>query len=170
ANLRTSRLTYRDLLALPTSERALDDRLTKLLPPAGGASLAREKVEAVAELLGGNPTRPAARAALYRVLAGLRGLELQGPVRDPYGQRGLGLAVRDAAGKTVVIVDPASAAVLGLERITLRRLPYVDARPGSVISERWYLDARVVAGFGGHLTRRVCPATGSGFGCWLWSR
>src|SRR5205823_4293800 len=50
ANLRTSHLTYRDLLALPTTARGLDDRLESFLPPAPGASLERAKVEAVADL------------------------------------------------------------------------------------------------------------------------
>jgi hypothetical protein len=169
ANLSTTHLTYRDLLALPTNERALSNRLDALLPPLAGAQHERVKAEAIAELLGANPTPPAVRAALYRVLAGLEGLRLEGMRNDPYGRRGIALAIADDATTTIVLADPTSARVLGLEDLTRRRLSYADVRPGDVISEHWFLAARIVAAFRGHLVARACPPGGSGFGCWVWS-
>jgi hypothetical protein len=169
-NLQATHLTYRDLLALPTEEAALSERLGTIVPPAVGVSLERAKVEAVAELLGANPAPPILRAALYDVVSKLPGLELEGARVDPFGRRGVGLAVADASAKTILVVDPASARVLGLETVILRRLPYVDARPGTVISEHWYLESRVVPGFRGHLVPRPCGAAADGLACWIRSR
>jgi hypothetical protein len=169
-NLRTTHMTYRDLLALPTKERVLDQRLDELVPPAKGAQREREKAEAIAELIAANPTPTATRVALYEVLAGLSGLKLEGARIDPYGRPGIAVAVADDAGKTIVVVDPASARMLGVEIVTRRRFPYADVRPGSVTSERWFLAARVVSAFRGHLMPRPCKSTGSTGGCWVWSR
>jgi hypothetical protein len=169
-NLRTKHLTYRDLLALPTKEPALDHRLDELIPPAEHAQREGAKVEAIAELIAANPTPTATRVALFEVLAGLSGLELEGARTDPYGRPGIALAVADDVGKTIVVVDPASARVLGVEIVTRRRLPYADVRPGSVTSERWFLAARIVSAFPGHLTPRPCSTSESAGGCWVWTR
>jgi hypothetical protein len=169
-NLRTTHLTYRDLLAFPTNERALSRRLDALLPSFPGAQHERLKFEAIGELLGANPTLPAARAALYGVLARLEGLRLGGTRNDPYSRRGIALVVGDDAATTIALVDPASARVLGLETLTQRRLPYADVRPGDVISEHWFLAVRIVPAFRGHLVPRACRPGGTGFGCWIRSR
>jgi hypothetical protein len=169
ANLRAPHLTFEDLRGLPMDESALSERVDELLPPEVGARHERVKLEAIAELIGANPTPPATRAALYRVLARLDGLRREGTQTDPYGRRGLGFAVADDAAKTIVVVDPASARVLGMKTLTRRRLPYADVRPGDVISEHWFLAARFVSTFRGHLVRRSCRATGNSFGCWVWS-
>jgi hypothetical protein len=84
----------------------------------------------------------ALRAAAYRVLARMKGVELRGPTRDPIGRRGT--AIDFPAGYTDAIryrlvIDPASGVVLAEE--TLLGLPNQDVagKPGQILGQVVYV-------------------------------
>jgi hypothetical protein len=78
--------------------------------------------EAVALL--GDPVSAQVRSATFRVMASLRGVRLLGPMTDPLGRRGYGLAigpdrVADGGWKPVqaVVIDPRTGSLLATEDI-----------------------------------------------------
>jgi hypothetical protein len=95
--------------------------------PAKGTMDQNLMVEAVNLLQA--PLPPAVRSAVFQVMAGLSGSRTLGPMRDPLGRTGYGIAIADAQlvdeawlpsgtqGEAVLIVDPASGQLLATEVI-----------------------------------------------------
>lgn len=81
-------LTARQLQALPASPARL-----KALILGGHAAAARSYVFQVTPSLLTMPVTPAVRAALYRMLAGLPGVQSLGQVKDPAGRPGAAVAI-----------------------------------------------------------------------------
>ena len=84
----------------------------------------------------------ALRAAAYRVLARMKGIELRGPMRDPIGRRGT--AIDFPAGYTFAIrhrlvIHPASGAVLAEETLLGRPNQEVTGKPGQILGEVVYV-------------------------------
>jgi hypothetical protein len=84
----------------------------------------------------------ALRAAAYRVLARMKGIELRGPIRDPIGRRGTAIdfpgGYTDAIGYRLVI-DPATGAVLAEETLLGRPNQEVAGMPGRVLGQVVYV-------------------------------
>ncbi len=99
----------------------------------------------VADVLAGGDASPELRAALYRVVAGLPGIELVGEIRDPLGRPGTGVAMTYSSSgstiRTVMIFDPETSHLLATEDILMERAPWVDAPPGTRLAFVAYLSS-----------------------------
>jgi hypothetical protein len=90
------------------------------------------------------------RAALYRVAAGLNGVELVGSVNDRAGTTGTAVSMTNAQSsrgleRRVLIFDPRTSALLGEEDVLLHKVDWLDAEPPIVIGYNTYLVSDVVA-------------------------
>ena len=126
---------------LPTDTDALERllrayALTKDPPPE---SMVFNQIE---DLLTNPYGSGALRAAAYRVLARMKGIELRRPMRDPIGRRGT--AIDFPTGYTFAIrhrlvIDPTSGAVLAEETLLGRPNPEVAGKPGRILGEVVYV-------------------------------
>ena len=70
----------------------------------------------VGDLLRERAAPPALRAALYKVAAGIKGVELVGSVTDRAGRRGVAVAITStytgARVRDVLVFDPVTSALL----------------------------------------------------------
>jgi hypothetical protein len=135
-------LVYEDLSSLPT----VPDRLLAVLQdqvvsedlPSDVAVFVR-----VGELLASADATPELRAALYRVAAGLPGIELDGATADPSGRPGVAVAMtytqRGAAVRASMIFDAETSALLARVEVLLERATWVDAEPGTPFFSMTYL-------------------------------
>jgi hypothetical protein len=113
-------LTYAELLALPTEPAALSQRLGDRIATAraakGSAPTPAERDGLVAgealALLEVPGAPPALRAALFRVLAGVGGMRVEGTVRDPLGRSGVKIVTTGANPRLHFVVDPDSGRIL----------------------------------------------------------
>ena len=82
----------------------------------------------------GDPVRPAVRAAAYRVLAGVPGVQVKPGIRDITGQVGTAVWLSHPGDRTVdyELIDPANGYLLGDENITVT--PLLGLPPGSVLT------------------------------------
>jgi hypothetical protein len=87
---------------------------------------------------------PSARAGLYRAAAYIKGVKYVGAVDDPLGRRGLALEMANATGRTRLIFDPRSSAILAEETVLTKRIDSMDAKPGTIVGSRVVLDEAVV--------------------------
>ena len=123
---------YAEMLAgtdTQTVEGAMFNQLADLL----------EEVQGSAEL----------RAATYRVLARLDGIELVGPARDPAGRPGTAIDAPVGSADDLrrrVVIDPATGNLLAQQTVVVRRVPWLDAEPGGVVSQVVYLETGWVDG------------------------
>ncbi|MGD0387098.1 MAG: hypothetical protein ABSB73_13315 [Solirubrobacteraceae bacterium] len=118
-------LTLRRILALPTDPGTLYRRLF-----AGG-----DAVDAlfVVRQLDVYPLGPHLRAALYRALALVRGVEVAGTVRTLAGSAGEAIG----ADGVQLIIDPRSGTLLGLrDVVTAAEAPVLKLPVGTVTSEQ----------------------------------
>jgi hypothetical protein len=83
------------------------------------------------------------RAALYRALARVNGVNLAGATHDPAGRTGVALnapvGYSDATRQRLVI-DPQTGRVLAAETVLTKRVDWVDSEPGTVIQSIVYLN------------------------------
>lgn len=102
----------------------------------------------VGDLLRQQVAPPEIRAALYRVAAGIPGVELIGEVRDRTGRPGVAVAKTTdywgARERLVLIFDPKTSALLAEERVLLSKTDWSDAEPPVVVSYAVYLNSEVV--------------------------
>jgi hypothetical protein len=78
------------------------------------------------------PSTPAVRAAAYRVLASLPGIQMQPNVQDPAGQSGTAVWLSQAGpALALAIVDPATGALLCTEDVAEQ--PVAHAAAGTVL-------------------------------------
>ena len=137
-------LLYEDLRLLPTRVSALEgvlrDSVSSQHLPSDVAVFGR-----VGELLARGDASPGLRAALYRVVAQLPGVELIGDTTDPSGRPGIAVAMTydesGAAVQVVMIFDADTSALLAQESVLLERASWVDASPGTRLSFVTYLEA-----------------------------
>ncbi|WP_405798663.1 CU044_5270 family protein [Streptomyces sp. NBC_01506] len=101
------RITWDQLAELPTDPRKLKATLLR-----GSTDGDREIYNGIVNLLATAPTGPDVRAALFEVLAGMRGVELIGPVKDSEGRQGTAVKWRHPSADHILVVDPASSTVL----------------------------------------------------------
>jgi hypothetical protein len=125
-------LTRRQLLQTTTNPRRLYDKLYA----AGGS--AGEVFTEVTDTLRDRPAPPRLRAALFRVLALVPGIQLIGPAHDHLGRTGTAFAMPTATVTNEVIIDPSTSQTLEERTITTRsRQQGLPA--GTVISTTTYL-------------------------------
>jgi hypothetical protein len=102
-------VTWDQLRSLPTQEKALRKRMTG---HRSGARANQEVLYSAITLLADTPADSRLRAAVYRVLADTPHLHLTEHVKDSTGRTGTAVELETAAGKTVLVVDPRSGALL----------------------------------------------------------
>ena len=140
-------LSYEDLARLPTDPVALAavirERAGRTQVPIND-----EMFVVIGDLLRQQEAPPAVRAALYKVAAGIPGVELIGDARDRSGRPGVAVAktssYRGLRLRNVLIFDPRTSALLGEEEVLLERATWVDAPPPVVVGYAVYLDSRIV--------------------------
>ncbi len=140
---------FRDDANLPSDPDALEAALraeaaTENPPPEDGYTVAGEMLQKIGDLLYSPATSLELRAALYRVMARLEGVELVGPVTDPAGRRGIALsgpAFYDDGEKArrLLIIDPETSQVLAEQTVLRQRVEWIDADPPLVIAELVFL-------------------------------
>lgn len=114
-------------------------------PPEDGYSIEGEMLEEISSLLHSPAASPALRAALYRVMAKIDGVELVGDVTDPAGRAGVALSGpafygRDFA-RRLLIIDPHTSSVLAEQTILEKPIEEVNAQPPVLIGQIVYVDS-----------------------------
>jgi hypothetical protein len=141
-------LYYEDVDALPTDtgtlRRLIDDRAA-----ANGGPTDYERFTIVGDLLRETVAAPKVRAALFRVAAGLNGVELIGPVTDRAGRTGTAVSMTNAQSsrgleRRTLIFDPETSALLAEEEVLLNKVDWLDAEPPIVIGYNTYLVSDIV--------------------------
>jgi hypothetical protein len=127
-------------------------------PPEDGYTLAGEMLEKISSLLYLPAASPELRAALYRVMTRIEGVELLGERSDSLGRRGIAFARaggygKDTTTRVLLIVDPQTSQVLAQETELVRRVDWVDADPPVVLSSITFLETGWVDGLGARPAR-----------------
>ncbi len=151
----TRTLSYEQVLHFPTDPAAVLKFLAAAEPGVG------DTFDTITNLLVQVPLRPAARAAVFSVLAKLPGVHYLGPVRDPLGRSGVAVALdRTVTGHVVaasgeeatpvthlrseLIFNPQTAGLLAQETLLLNPPPLPGVRPPFPTDWIAYLASRVV--------------------------
>lgn len=142
-------LHYEDLDALPTDVGALR-AVIDARAAAGGGATDYQRFTIVGDLLRETVGTPQLRAALYRVAAGLGGVELIGSVTDRAGRTGIGVAMTSHESsrgleRRTLIFDPDTSMLLAEEDVLLEPVDWLDAEPPLVIGYNTYLVSDIVA-------------------------
>lgn len=143
---------YPDAADLPTDPARLEQFIVRHFEGS-----AREDVAATFDFAGtflqaGAP--PQVRAALYRLIQGLPGIEALGPMTDRLGRHGTGVGFTEYGVRDVLIFDPVTSAVLEREGIAVDPakidMPPGEARfsSGEVINYTVYRASGVVNSIG----------------------
>jgi hypothetical protein len=102
---------YRDTSTLPTNVQALR-KLIEDRQIVGGPDGDWETFVLATDLIRDSYARPALRAALYQVMAGLSGIEVVGKTTDAAGRDGIGLASTHDGYRNDVVFDARTAKIL----------------------------------------------------------
>lgn len=135
--------------ALPTDVGALR-RIIDERAAVGGGSTDYERFTIVGDLLRETVAAPQVRAALYRVAAGLGGVELIGSMTDRAGRTGTAVAMtsdqssRDLE-RRILIFDPQTSTLLAEEDFLIHKVDWLDANPPVAIECDTYLVSDVVS-------------------------
>jgi hypothetical protein len=137
-----------DYASLPADPARLKAQLSAQLPGPGDAVMKMEERSTgwsypvirndmlfyAAVGVMGDPVRPAVRAAAYRVLASVPGVQVKPGIRDITGQVGTAVWLSHPGDRAVdyELIDPANGYLLGDENITVTRL--LGLPPGSVLT------------------------------------
>jgi hypothetical protein len=126
-------MTYqmvRELQADPSNiRRVVRSLLTGLYKDPGPAVLFRQ----YGYLLAAAPARPAVRAALFRAMAGLRGIYALGKDIDLLGRRGEAIFINSPPNQIEMLLAPRTGVVLAVEERNLGKLPFAGLAAGSLI-------------------------------------
>jgi len=142
-------LHYEDLDALPTDVDALraviDARAT-----AGVGATDYNRFTIVGDLVRETVGTPQLRAALYRVAAGLGGVELIGSATDRAGRTGTAVAMTgNPSGvgleRHTLIFDPDTSMLLAEETVLIETVDWLDATPPIVIGYNTSLVSDITA-------------------------
>lgn len=141
-----------DVSELPTDPEALREMIeAREIHGVSGPPGEAETFVLIGDMLRGTYLPSAIRAAIYELTAELPGVELLGPVKDPVGRLGVGIAFTDDRRGTTheLIFDPETSALLG-ERDSLARSGAYGfkAPPGTPIGYAAYLESKVVDSVG----------------------
>ena len=136
-------LHYEDLDALPTDVDSLRVVIDARAAAGGGAN-DYQRFTVVADLLRETVGTPDLRASLYRVAAGLGGVELIGSVTDRAGRTGTAVAMTGIPSgvgleRHTLIFDPDTSMLLAEETVLLETVDWLDADPPIVIGYSTYL-------------------------------
>jgi hypothetical protein len=142
-------LSYENLDALPTDVGALR-AVIDARAAAGGGATDYERFTIVGDLLRETVGTPQLRAALYRVAAGLAGVELIGSLTDRAGRTGIAVAMTShqpsrGLERRTLIFDPDTSMLLAEEDVLLQPVDWLDADPPLVIGYNTYLVSDIVA-------------------------
>jgi len=96
----------------------------------------------ITDLLDHEPITPQVRAAAFRILAGLPGIEMMGKVTDPVGRAGYMIGLDGGARKTfgegrmlggsiTLVISPATGTLLAEESVATSQSSYVKSPPAS---------------------------------------
>jgi len=134
--------------ALPTDTAALRQFIDRRAAAAGAAN-DYERFTIVGDLLRETVAAPKLRAALYRVAAGLGGVELIGSVTDRAGRPGIAVAMTNSQSsrgleRRTLIFDPQTSMLLAEEDVLLNKVNWLDADPPIVIGYNTYLVSDIV--------------------------
>ncbi len=137
-------LFYFDLSGLPTDPDALRAKIESR-EVEGGPPGDAETFTIIADMLRETYAPPALRAALYKIAAGLSGVDLIGDMKDPAGRDGIAVAYTHAGQRHELIFDPHSSALLG-ERyvVTDSSKGGFRVEPGTVVGWAAYLSSGIV--------------------------
>lgn len=111
-------LSYRDTSGLPVDP----DELRSMIEDrqiVDGPSGDWETFVLATDLIRDSYARPALRAALYEVMAGLPGIEVVGDTVDAAGRRGIALASTHDGYRNEVVFDPKTAKILEERTVSL---------------------------------------------------
>lgn len=141
-------LYYEDVDILPADPSALR-QLIDQRAAAGGGLTDYERFTIIGDLLRETVAAPQVRAALYRVAAGLGGVELIGSVTDRAGRTGTAVAMTSEQSsrgleQRVLIFDPQTSMLLEEQETLLRHVDWLDADPPSVIGYNTYFVSDIV--------------------------
>jgi hypothetical protein len=177
-----------DPAGLPTQPAALlraierEVRATRTPPaPTAGATFSEVATASVFEVIADRllfaSTSPALRAALYRVIAHLPGVQLLGWQTDRIGRRGIAVAIShaevgDEATRRELLFDPATSEPLQTQLVQMAPLTDIPGTAplpaGTVLGYTVFIKRGIVNSIedlpgGGHLPfRRSLPGTGAG--------
>ncbi|HWC49703.1 MAG TPA: CU044_5270 family protein [Solirubrobacterales bacterium] len=154
---------FLDTTGLPTQPRVLRKLIeARKVPLVDGPPGEAETFTLVGDMLRDTYLPPAFRATLYRVVAELPTVELQGEVKDPVGRTGIGVAFTDGSTTHELIFDPDTSVLLGEREVAATRIPALAVPAGTEIGSTAYLEQKVVDSVGrgappgaGHLRQSV---------------
>ena len=124
-----------DYATLPTNPARLKAYILAHQTELGNAGTQSEVLydDALTFMSGQSP--PALRAAAYRVLASVPGIQMEPNVQDPAGQSGTALWLRQTGPVLgLTIVDPATSTPLCVENVAQQRIPAIHVALGTVIA------------------------------------
>jgi hypothetical protein len=136
---------FLDTRALPTQPEALRKLIeARKVPLMDGPPGEAETFTLIGDMLRNTYLPPAFRATLYRVVAELPRVELEGEVKDPVGRMGIGVASTKGSTTHELIFDPDTSALLGERELAATRIPELRVPAGTEIGSIAYLEQRVV--------------------------
>lgn len=141
-------LYYQNVDALPTDVGALR-RIIDARAAASEGATDYERFTIVGDLLRETVAAPQLRAALYRVAAGLGGVELVGSMTDRAGRTGTAVSMTNDQSsrgleRRVLIFDPETSVLLAEEDVLLHKVDWLDGEPPLVIGYNTYLVSDIV--------------------------
>ena len=140
---------YEHIRRLPPDPQVLSAAIREQASKGGGPPVDVEMFVIVADLLREPDVSPAMRAALYKVAAEIKGVELVGKVTDRAGRPGVAVARTTnnwgARQRDIVIFDPTTSRLLAEERVLLERADFVDADPPVIVGYAVYLESAIVS-------------------------
>jgi len=154
---------FLDTSNLPAEPRALRKLIeAREVPLVDGPPGEAETFTLIGDMLRSTYLPPSFRAALYRVVAELPGVELLGREKDSVGRTGIGVAFTKGSITHQLIFDPATSALLGEREVAARRVPELHVPAGTETGSTAYLESKVVDSLGrgappgaGHLRQSV---------------
>jgi hypothetical protein len=112
-----------------------------------GCSTDEQLFQMASELLQEPMTTPAVRAALYRMVAGLKGIDLFGSAADELGRYGTAVGMTFRGMRHELLFDPRSSRLLETRTVIVAQPPETwmnGLRYGTVLASTLYLESRVV--------------------------
>ncbi len=146
-------LGYTDMDALPTDVDELESLIRTQASANGGGATDAEVFTIAGDLLSETVAAPRLRAALYRIVARLDGVELMGAVTDHVGRVGVSVSLVDndtsAGGRGkqehVLIFDPDTSRLLEKETVQLSTVEGISVKPPVTIGYTTYLTSEIVS-------------------------
>jgi len=141
-------LYYENVDALPTDVAELR-RVIDARAGSEGAATDYGRFTIVGDLLRETVAAPQLRAALYRVAAGLGGVELIGSMTDRAGRTGTAVSMTNDQSsrgleRRILIFDPTTSMLMAEEDVLLHKVDWLDAEPPLVIGYTTYLVSEIV--------------------------